>query len=159
MIAKEANVSTGIIYQYFNDKHDILIAGIKKYGDDIFFPIIKPNKFDKNMDFIKEMIDEYIKEHKVSKDAHEEIMSMVHTDREIAKYYYEREMNITNELYTYLKNNKISDKYLLEKAHIIIGLIDNLCHEVTYHKHDSLNYKKMTDIVINNINHILKIDL
>ena len=40
-IAKEADVSTGIVYQYFKDKHDILIAGINKYGDDIFFPMLK----------------------------------------------------------------------------------------------------------------------
>ena len=40
-IAKEAGVSTGIVYQYFNDKHDILIEGLKKYGNDIFFPMLK----------------------------------------------------------------------------------------------------------------------
>ena len=32
-IAKKAGVSTGIIYQYFQDKHDILLAGIRKYSD------------------------------------------------------------------------------------------------------------------------------
>ena len=35
-IAKSAGVSTGIVYQYFNDKHDILIEGIKKYASRIF---------------------------------------------------------------------------------------------------------------------------
>ena len=30
-------------YKYFNDKHDILIAGIKKYGDELFFPILNLN--------------------------------------------------------------------------------------------------------------------
>ena len=35
-IAKEAGVSTGIVYQYFRDKHDILIEGIKRYATDIF---------------------------------------------------------------------------------------------------------------------------
>ena len=29
-IAKAADVSTGIIYQYFNDKKDIFIEGVKK---------------------------------------------------------------------------------------------------------------------------------
>ena len=29
-IAKYAGVSTGIIYQYFNDKHDIFIAGQRR---------------------------------------------------------------------------------------------------------------------------------
>ena len=32
-IAKNAGVSTGIVYQYFKDKHDILIDALKKYAD------------------------------------------------------------------------------------------------------------------------------
>ena len=39
-IAKEAGVSTGIVYQYFRDKHDILIEGIKRYATDIFYPML-----------------------------------------------------------------------------------------------------------------------
>ena len=35
-IAKKAGVSVGIIYQYFEDKHDILIVGLNKYGENIF---------------------------------------------------------------------------------------------------------------------------
>ena len=35
-IAKNAGVSTGIVYQYFKDKHDILIDALKKYADNIF---------------------------------------------------------------------------------------------------------------------------
>ena len=40
-IAKYANVSTGIIYQYFNDKKDIFIEGIKNYSNSIMFPMIE----------------------------------------------------------------------------------------------------------------------
>ena len=36
-IAKKAGVSTGIIYQYFEDKYDIFMNALQKYGDDIFF--------------------------------------------------------------------------------------------------------------------------
>ena len=39
-IAKYANISTGNIYQYFHDKHEILLAGLNKYLDDIMFPFI-----------------------------------------------------------------------------------------------------------------------
>ena len=37
-IAKSAGVSTGIVYQYFRDKYDILLEGIKKYSKDILLP-------------------------------------------------------------------------------------------------------------------------
>ena len=32
-IAKGADVSTGIVYQYFKDKNDIFLEGLDKYGD------------------------------------------------------------------------------------------------------------------------------
>ena len=49
-IAKNAGVSTGIIYQYFKDKHDIFIEALKKYADNIFYPMLNVsiNNFDKN---------------------------------------------------------------------------------------------------------------
>ena len=162
-IAKAAGVSTGIVYQYFKDKYDILIEGLEKYGDSIFFPLLnaKDIKFDKK-DFdvlLKKMINHYISNHKVSNIAHEEIMSMVHSDKRVAEYYYKRELEMTNSIKDVLINNGFKDNNLSEKVHIMIGLIDNLCHEVTYHKHSDMNYDIMTDLVINNIKELFKKDL
>lgn len=36
-IAKETEVSTGIVYKCFKDKYNILIETLDKYDDDIFF--------------------------------------------------------------------------------------------------------------------------
>jgi len=162
-IAKAAGVSTGIVYQYFKDKYDILIEGLEKYGDGIFFPMLKTKdiKFDKK-DFeklIKKMINHYISNHKVSNVAHEEIMSMVHSDKRVAEYYYKRELEMTNSLKDILLNNGFNDKDLSEKVHVMMGLIDNLCHEVTYHKHNDMNYDIMTNLVIENIKTLFKNDL
>ena len=162
-IAKEAGVSTGIVYQYFKDKYDILIEGLEKYGDDIFFPILKNKdiKFDKK-DFdklLRQMINHYINNHKVSNVAHEEIMAMVHSDKRIAEYYYKRELEMTNSLKGILLNNNFSEKELFEKVHITLGLIDNLCHEIIYHKHSDMNYNIMTNLVIDNIKNLFKNDL
>lgn len=157
-IAKKANISTGIVYQYFKDKHEILIEGIKRYGDEVFYPMIKINsnqKIKSIEDFFKKVIKEYINDHKISKNAHEEIMSMVHNDNEIRDYYYKREMELTNYIYDLLIDNKVKKENLKEKVHIIIGMIDNLCHEVVYHKHKELDYEVMTDLVIKNITKIL----
>lgn len=162
-IAKEAGVSTGIVYQYFNDKYDILIEGIEKYGNNLFFPISKTKNitFDKNNfdEFLRNMIKQYIKNHKLSSIAHEEIMSMVHSDKKIAEYYYHRELDMTNSIKELLESNDFKDKYLYEKVHIMVGLIDNLCHEVIYHKHNDMDYNIMTDLVIDNIKDLFKNDL
>ena len=162
-IAKEAGVSTGIVYQYFKDKYDILIEGLGKYGDDIFFPMLKTKdvKFDKN-DFdklLKQMIKHYIRNHKMSHSAHKEIMAMVHSDKRVAEYYYKRELEMTNSLKEILLNNGFKDDDLSEKVHIMMGLIDNLCHEVTYHKHNNMNYDTMENLVIDNIIYLFKNDL
>ena len=162
-IAKAAGVSTGIVYQYFKDKYDILIEGLEKYGDSIFFPLLNAEKikFDKK-DFdvlLKKMINHYISNHKVSNVAHEEIMSMVHSDKRVADYYYKRELEMTNSLKDILINNNFEGDYLSEKVHIMLGLIDNLCHEIIYHKHNDMNYDVMTELVINNIKNLFKNDL
>ncbi len=162
-IAKKASVSTGIVYQYFKDKYDILILGLEKYGDDIFFPMLKTKdvKFDKK-DFdklLKQMINHYISNHKVSNTAHEEIMAMVHSDKRVAEYYYKRELEMTNSLKEILLSNGFIDDNLSEKVHIMMGLIDNLCHEVTYHKHSDMNYNIMENLVIDSIKNLFKNDL
>lgn len=162
-IAKEANVSTGIVYQYFKDKYDILIEGLEKYGDNIFFPILKNDniKIDKTKFeiFINEIIKQYINNHKISNIAHEEIMSMVHSDKQIAQYYYRRELEMTNYLKKIFIKNGFDEENLFEKVHITLGLIDNLCHEIIYHKHNNMNYEIMTNIIIDNIKYLFKNDL
>lgn len=162
-IAKKANVSTGIVYQYFRDKHDIFMEGMEKYGDDIFFPMLKvksktfdASNFEKIM---RNMIDQYVKNHRVSKIAHEEIMSMVHSDQDVASYFYKRELEMTSSIKDVLMKNGFRDNNLYEKVHVMIGLIDNLCHEIIYHKHETMNYVVMTDIVINSIKELFKNDL
>ena len=162
-IAKKADVSTGIVYQYFKDKHDILMEAIEKYGEDIFFHMLKLSYKEINItnfnETIRNMIENYVTNHKVSKIAHEEIMAMVHSDKDIADYYYKRELEMTDTLKTILIKNNFSEQNLYEKVHVMIGLIDNLCHEKIYHKHSSMNYDIMTDIVIENIEQLFKEDL
>lgn len=159
-IAKQAKVSTGIVYQYFNDKHDIFIAGLEKYADNIFYPDLEiyNEKFNTNEIklFLHSLIKKYIENHKLSPLAHEEIMAMVHSDKDVAFYYYKREMDMTNKLVDIFSNNGYICNHLPERVHLIIGLIDNLCHEIIYHKHKEINYDFMTNLVIENIINLLK---
>ena len=159
-IAKRAGVSTGIVYQYFKNKYDIFISSLEKYGDDIFFPMlkIKNSEFDVNNfeNIMGNMIKHYVNNHKVSKIAHEEIMSMVHSDKRVAEYYYKRELDMTKYIRDLLIKNNVKDNNLYEKVHIMIGMIDNLCHEIIYHKHVEMNYNIMTNLVIQNIKNLFK---
>ena len=117
-IAKYAGVSTGIIYQYFTDKRDIFIEGVKNYSSNIMFPMI--NILDNT---------------KIDKNNLEKIL---------------------NSMIDSFKYNNFNVKNLNEKVHIIIGLIDNFCHEIVYHAHKSLNYDEMKKEVINIVLYLLK---
>ena len=113
--------------------------------------------FNKNnlSDVIKKMIKKYISNHKLSLNAHEEITAMIHSDKDVAFYFYKREMEMTNTISNILIKNDFKIKNLEEKVHIIVGLVENLCHEIVYHKHSELNYNAMTDIITEEIVNLL----
>lgn len=162
-IAKVAGVSTGIVYQYFKDKHDILIEGIRLYANSLFYPMllianenIKTNINKENFSSIlRDMINKFIKNHKISKTAHEEIIAMTHSDQEVAKIFHNSEMEMANKVTSILLENGFKSENLSEEVHVAIGMIDNLCHEIVYHKHKELNYEKMIDIVVKTITNML----
>ncbi len=159
-IAKYAGVSTGIIYQYFKDKRDIFIHGVEDYTDKIMFPMIDIidnviiDKTSLNL-LLSKMIDKFISVHNIKKEAHEELMAMSHLDPEISDIFKSRELLMTEKTSTILLNNGFNEYHINEKVHIIIGLVDNYCHEVVYHKHHDLDYNAMKDEIINIIVKIL----
>ena len=159
-IAKKAGVSTGIVYQYFKDKRDIFLAGLDKYADDIFYPMIDMPDISLNKSnlptIMKDMINKYINNHKLSQIAHEEITAMTHSDKDVAYYFHKKDMEMTKRFSNILVENNFKINNMNEKVHVVIGLIDNLCHEIVYHKHKELDYDLMTDIVVNTIVDILK---
>ena len=156
-IAKEAGVSTGIVYQYFNDKKDIFLEGVKNYSNNILYPVLdvldsKKINYDNLEDTLNIIIDKFINTHNMSKKAHEELMAMSHLDEDISKIFKENEIDITKKIVRSLKNNNINLNNAYEKIHIIYGMIDNLCHEIVYHNHDLIDYdimrKEMIKIII-----------
>lgn len=160
-IAKEAGVSTGLIYQYFDDKNAIFIEGVRKYSADIMFPMINIlEKNDINKENIKQLfsdiIDKYIKTHKMSKKAHEELLAMSHSDRNTSEIFHQDEENLTIKIADILVTNGFSKTNINEKVHIIYNMIDQYCHEVIYHKHANIDYLQMKNEIINMIAIILK---
>lgn len=160
-IAKYAGVSTGIIYQYFNDKKDILIEGVKKYSNEIMFPIYmlidENEKLPSDLRaFFKKVIETNKKMHTASQRAHQELTALEHLDEDVDKIFKDSEVTFSNKLYNLFVNNNFNKENLKEKTHLIVNLIDSLAHEEAYHKHPNLDYNKMEDIVIDSIINILK---
>ena len=159
-IAKEANVSTGIIYQYFNDKRNIFIEGVKDYADNIMFPMINIMDnyvIDKSnlKELLSKMIDSFINTHTMKKEAHEELMAMSYLDKDIKNIFKTRELTMTDKISNILINSGFNSKNMEEKVHVIIGIIDNYCHEVVYHKHEKLDYNAMKEEILNIIINVI----
>lgn len=160
-IAEVAGVSTGIIYQYFNDKKDIFVEGIKNYASSIMYPMInvlETEKIEVNnlKKLLTSMIDKFIKAHTMSKKAHEELIAMSHLDDDVAEIFKNSEFEMTEKIVALLEVNNIHTENSREKVHIIYSLIDNFCHEVVYHKHNKIDYDVMQNEVITIIINILK---
>ena len=119
-IAKYAGVSTGCVYQYFDDKHDILLAGVRRYADQIWFPIQNiwinahdiQNHFDAILD---DTIEEAIQVHTLSSKAHSELMSMSYVDPDIATIFRTKELEITDRIVEVLKKEGFSFDHLCER--------------------------------------------
>lgn len=153
-IAHYADVSTGIIYQYFKDKRDIFISGTKDYANKIMFSmidIIVNKKIDKKnlKEILSKMIDSFIKTHTIKKEAHEELMAMSNLDEDIARIFAESELKMTKQISELLIESGFDKTYIEEKVHIFTNMIDNYCHEVVYHKHKDLDYDAMKEEILN----------
>ncbi|MDE6618887.1 MAG: TetR/AcrR family transcriptional regulator [Lachnospiraceae bacterium] len=151
-IAKAAGVSTGIIYSYFKDKHDIFTAGLELFGNQMIIPMY--DQFTLPLDIRKSVnivIDSLIDGHQIFRNAHKEIESLVMTNQDIARIMYEFEMRTTKDLEIFLKKAGFAPENLLEKTHIIYNMIESLCHELTFHRHEELNCEQMRAIVVDAI--------
>lgn len=161
LIAKDAGVSTGIIYQYFNDKKEIFIEGIKMYADSILFPMLdilnNTDMHSKNFsDIVSKLIDLFIDRHNLTKKAHEELMSMAHADEDIAEMLHNKEIECTLKIAEILEVNGHNPVHLKERVHIATSVGENFCHEVVYHKHTEIDYNVMKEEVIKLITDLLR---
>lgn len=161
LIAMDAGVSTGIVYQYFNDKKEIFIEGIKMYADSILFPMLdilnNTDMHSKNFsDIVSKLIDLFIDRHILTKNAHEELMSMAHADEDIAEMLHNKEIESTLKIAEILEVNGHNPVHLKERVHIATSLGENFCHEVVYHKHTEIDYNVMKEEVIKLITDLLR---
>ncbi len=104
---------------------------------------------------LNEMLDVFIKQHTLSKNAHEEMIALSHLEQDIAEIFHQKELDTTTAIVETLKENNISSENLFEKIHIIIGIVENYCHKVVYHHHKTVNYEIMKKEVIKIIINIL----
>lgn len=87
-IAREAGVSVGAFYAYFNDKKSLFIEVFKEYNRRVMERVFEPSSFldkagDNPRDLVHAMIQKALKAHDLSPQFHRELMAMRYTDPDV----------------------------------------------------------------------------
>ena len=146
-IAKRAGVSTGIVYSYFKDKRDILLYVLNIYIDKVAEPVLAcVNELSAPINypaFINKILNLAIKLHKENAHLHNTLHSLTSSDKAVGDEFIRLEDVITKAVIGKFKELNIAGEHLTEKVHISMNLIQSYSHEVTFDKHDYINYPAM----------------
>lgn len=151
LIAKNAEVSTGIVYGYFLDKRAILLDVLELYINKVFQPI---NAIFDNItlpvDF-SQIIDESVKKtieiHQENAQMHTTLHSLTGTDEEVNRRFVELEDNLTKQIAEKLTALGLKISNVNEKIHLAMNVIQSFAHESVYDMHDYIDYPAMQKIV------------
>lgn len=150
-IAKQAGVSTGIVYGYFKDKRDILLDVLSIYIERVFSPILLMiDKLQAPIDFdrlVSHVLDEGINIHKENAKIHEALHSMSHSDEEVNSKFITLEDDITKRIAQKLQSLGVDCANLLERVHLAMNVVQSFSHEYVYDKHPYICYDDMREIV------------
>lgn len=154
-IAKQAGVSTGIVYGYFKDKRDILLDVLEIYVNTAFAPILKMiDGLHAPLDFSQiasHVLDCAIEIHKKQANIHEALHSLSHTDEAVNKKFIDLEDEITLAIADKFKSLGVSTFDLNERIHFSMDIVQSFSHEYVYDHHTYINYETMRTIVENTI--------
>lgn len=158
-IAKRANVSSGIVYAYFKDKKDIFIHALEIYFKRQFASIIDTlnsiEKIDNLDETIRNLIYENVNMHTKNSSAHEEMIAMSHFDHDVHEFFVEEEHKIIHSIVDTLERLGYKLNNANEKAHLAYTLIENLTHDMAFHKHEDVDYEIMIAETINIVSHLI----
>lgn len=143
-ISKEANVATGSVYAYFEDKKEIYIRVIEKFNKKFDYPtnnfwIENKNKKFNNVKVVKELFKMFIKMmvdyHDISKTFHDEMEALSLLDEDIAEVRKEQDKlrkDKVKEIFKILSlpfNSEEEEKLFV---HYSFFLIDDVCHKIVF---------------------------
>ena len=158
-IAKAAGVSTGIVYSYFKDKHDILIQGYLKFKENFFLPLFDEIFRDyevKNIEIaLHEVVQVFVTNYEKTNMCRKELSALASSDEEIAMYLEEEQIALAEKIYNLLIEKGFDENELKETIFISLNLIYNYCETIVDHNYTNIDYeiveKKIIDFIKNSI--------
>ena len=150
-IAKRAGVSTGIVYGYFKDKHDILLDVLAIHLNNSFSPIFElidgltaPINY---YSLVKDVLDIAINLHKNGAKIHEALHSLSHSDEAVNAKFIEIEDSLTLQISDRLASLGADAPNLGERVHFAMDIVQSFSHEYIFDNHPYIDYAAMRTIV------------
>ena len=151
-IAKEAGVSTGIVYGYFADKRDILLCVLENYIIKVSEPVInKINSVSFPVDvdkLVNDILDIVIKIHIDNARLHNTLHSLATNDEGVNMQFALLEKELTENIVTRLTELNFNKENLAEKVHLAMNEVQSFAHELVFDNHDYLDYSVMRKLVV-----------
>ncbi|UZW13270.1 TetR/AcrR family transcriptional regulator [Clostridium pasteurianum] len=162
-IAKEAGVSTGIVYHYFKDKKAIFLAVmdqvIPKFDDDMIKQLHLSKDRKELEAFLSDIIDKDVQLHEISRVAHEEFHAMRHSDPDVAEYMNNFNNQFLSSIAGALPSLGFSISHPQEKVDMIYHMIDQYSDSIVLNKREKINYDVMKKLLIETIFNLLDLDV
>lgn len=132
-IAARAGVSVGILYRYFKDKKDILLAilalSFQNFRDTL------DERVQENGDiktFFREYLNVSSASHELSGALYRELMALAYLDEDIADFFAEQEVVLKEKMMKCLQNYGYKGEKLMEKAAVMQGVVQFKNHSELY---------------------------
>ena len=158
-IARSAEVSTGILYQYFEDKRAIFVEGVRRYSADILYPLlyieIDNVRIDNIDSLIKGIIHNFTNNCINNIDAHRELIAMSHSDKEVAAIINNLQSQLIKKIVTLLQNNNFKIDNITEKVHLTVSILGTFCRSLVLNKQEYLDYDVMHNNIVDVVSNIL----
>jgi len=130
-IAREAGVSTGSFYMYFDDKKPLFLEIMDQFYEDIHSELLQPalqGDLTEKSKILDQFLSALIELHLKSPELQKEFYSQVYSDREVLEVYREKQFAVINRLSELLK--KYDHLFSLpdpeETAKVIHGTVEAL---------------------------------
>lgn len=159
-IAKEAGVSTGILYRYFKNKMSIVVEIMNQLVEHRINPMLEGmvvNIIDKDnfVLFLERTMHELRLLHEELGALHNDLGNLLNQEGQISSYVNRMETEIVKRVGALLVSNDFQMDHMTEKIHIAYDLLEDYSHEVVFKQHQELDYEVMKGEIIRLISYLV----
>ncbi|HEX3017997.1 MAG TPA: TetR/AcrR family transcriptional regulator [Caproicibacter sp.] len=148
-IAKAAGISTGSVYAYFEDKKDILLVCLYRFGETLTQQIcekVAGLSFTGDIsNTIKNVLEIFVNYHNWTKLLHDEIMSLQYIDDDVKKYFDNIQQTMMAALASQLKVSGYAFRHEQEQTFLLFQMVMGIEDELAFNHSPNIDQAILID--------------